>query len=465
MAVNKKSKDSGASCMNINSISQQTSISKWVWNRPIAHPASVCTASAVGVHLRANVGSCQRRLLNEISCCLYGRVAPSGFSDFSKQNGHEAIFNLEFSPHGDILVAACEENSMLLFDPLTTKHITAVRNAHSDCVNCIRFLDSRTFASGSDDTTIALWDIRNLKQKVRCLHGHSNWVKSIEYCQRTRRLVTSAFDGNVVSWDINSYEEKGTPHEKVFYIESLMRTRLTPDCTKLVMSTAGGFYILIHDLDLSTLNSDLAGINFTRHIQLDSLGEEVEGTPAWVCRRAGQSPTRRGRNRMELVADFPEGSKASCISSLVVHPQGWAMISRYTTRDDDAEWTCVHDLQDPVDIQSEGETTGSSTQPAKRLMYYTREPTDGRGYIKELSVSPDGRLICSSYGFGIRLLAFDDHSSELCDIQPQAVRELRQVKFLVRHKSTVLTSRFSPTHCLLVSGSMCGRVAFYQPKL
>ena len=115
--------------------------------------------------------------------------------------------------------------------------------------------------------------------------------------------------------------------------------------------------------------------------------------------------------------------------------------------------------------QSDSGSRGSSTQPAKRLLYYTREPTDGRGYIKELSVSPDGRLLCSSYGYGIRLLAFDDRCSELCDIQPQAVGELQQVKFLVQHKSTVLTSRFSPTHCLLVSGSMCGRVAFYQPKL
>ena len=129
------------------------------------------------------------------------------------------------------------------------------------------------------------------------------------------------------------------------------------------------------------------------------------------------------------------------------------------------QWTCVHDLQDPLPDKSGSSSTTDQSLPPKRLMYYTKEPTDGRGYIKELSVSPDGRLICSSYGYGIRLLAFDSKCSELCDIQPQAVRELQQVKFLVKHKSTVLTSRFSPTHCLLASGSMCGRVAFYHPKL
>lgn len=66
-----------------------------------------------------------------------------------------------------------------------------------------RFLDSRTFASGSDDTNVALWDIRNLKCRIQTLRGHSNWVKSIEYCSRDGLLVTSAFDGNVYTWDIN----------------------------------------------------------------------------------------------------------------------------------------------------------------------------------------------------------------------------------------------------------------------
>ena len=43
-----------------------------------------------------------------------------------------------------------------------------------------RFIDSRIFATASDDMTVALWDVRNLKSKIRVLHGHSNWVKNIE---------------------------------------------------------------------------------------------------------------------------------------------------------------------------------------------------------------------------------------------------------------------------------------------
>lgn len=38
-----------------------------------------------------------------------------------------------------------------------------------------------------------------------------------------------------------------------------MRCRLSPDGSKLVICTTGGYLILIHDLDLNTLARDLHG--------------------------------------------------------------------------------------------------------------------------------------------------------------------------------------------------------------
>lgn len=76
---------------------------------------------------------------------------------------------------------------------------------------CPRFLDNRLFATCSDDTTIALWDLRKLNTKVCTLHGHTSWVKNIEYDTNTRLLVTSGFDGNVIIWDTNRYVAALTP--------------------------------------------------------------------------------------------------------------------------------------------------------------------------------------------------------------------------------------------------------------
>ena len=61
-----------------------------------------------------------------------------------------------------ILAAACEHKSVLLFDPLTRRLVSSIERAHDDCVNCVRFFDSRTFATCSDDCTVALWDSRSV---------------------------------------------------------------------------------------------------------------------------------------------------------------------------------------------------------------------------------------------------------------------------------------------------------------
>jgi WD repeat-containing protein 32 len=78
--------------------------------------------------------------------------------------------------------------------------------------------------------------------------------------------------------------------------------RLTPDNSKMVLSTAGGYIMVIHNLDLTTLNQDLS--------------------------------------------DWPVGNEAEVVSSLHVHPQGWCVVSRNTSNVDKSEWTCVHDIQD-----------------------------------------------------------------------------------------------------------------------
>lgn len=122
-----------------------------------------------------------------------------------------------------------------------------------------RFLDGRMFATCSDDTTIALWDVRNLKKKIRSLLGHSNWVKNIEFSVKDKLLVTSGLDGSIYTWDINSYTEFNLVYQRVFHASGLMRCRLSPDARQMVMCTTGGLLVIIHDLNLSTLAKDLHG--------------------------------------------------------------------------------------------------------------------------------------------------------------------------------------------------------------
>jgi WD40 repeat protein len=53
-----------------------------------------------------------------------------------------------------------------------------VLTRHTGEVNTIDFTpDGRQFASGSDDTTIKIWNLSD-RQELRTLTGHTNWVYS-----------------------------------------------------------------------------------------------------------------------------------------------------------------------------------------------------------------------------------------------------------------------------------------------
>lgn len=252
---------------------------------------------------------------------------------------HGGVFNFDFSKDGSVLGVACERKSVLLFDPFSGKMVAHKNNAHTDCVNCVKFLDNRLFATCSDDTAVALWDLRYLKHNIRTFRGHSNWVKNIEYAADQGLLLTSGFDGCIYTWNINSYSEEEASN-KVFHTSGLMRSKLSPDSSKLLISTHEGYIIVIHNLDLSTLAEDLKGFkpNMYRLMQ------------------RSKTPLRLGlmynhvfeqeKNRVEFLADWPTGNDANIISSLQIHPQGWCAISRNTDSSENAEWTCIHDIQD-----------------------------------------------------------------------------------------------------------------------
>uniref|UniRef100_A0A2K6DL44 DDB1- and CUL4-associated factor 10 n=1 Tax=Macaca nemestrina TaxID=9545 RepID=A0A2K6DL44_MACNE len=287
---------------------------------------------------------------------LYGSIHPAD-SVYLSTRTHGAVFNLEYSPDGSVLTVACEQTEVLLFDPISSKHIKTLSEAHEDCVNNIRFLDNRLFATCSDDTTIALWDLRKLNTKVCTLHGHTSWVKNIEYDTNTRLLVTSGFDGNVIIWDTNRYTEDGCPHKKFFHTRFLMRMRLTPDCSKMLISTSSGYLLILHDLDLTkslevgsypilrarrtTSSSDLTTSS-------SSSGPRVSGSPCHhsdsnssekhmsrASQREGVSP----RNSLEVVTPevLGESDHGNCITSLQLHPKGWATLLRCSSNSDDEE--------------------------------------------------------------------------------------------------------------------------------
>ena len=64
-------------------------------------------------------------------------------------------------------------------------------------------LQSVNFVTASDDNTCAIWDLRNTKERLRTLEGHTGWVKNCEVFGTN--LVTFALDATLRNWDISEF--------------------------------------------------------------------------------------------------------------------------------------------------------------------------------------------------------------------------------------------------------------------
>ena len=227
---------------------------------------------------------------------------------------HGAIFNVKFSPDGRVLVAACENSCVQVYDPIQYNRKCDVIQAHSGCVNCIHFLDTKTFVTGSDDKTIRIWDLRKLNGPIHVLKGHKGWVKNTEFDTSTGLLVSSSFDQTVRTWNINKPVDGKIESVVVMKQRELIRATLAKDCSKLFLGlTEGNGILVIHDLNLEKISHDL--LRPSLH-----------------------------RNRVELLYKCPED--IWCVYSIDVHPFNWCIAARFVSRDDADEKLCTYDIQD-----------------------------------------------------------------------------------------------------------------------
>ncbi|KAM7360960.1 DDB1- and CUL4-associated factor 10 homolog [Cochliomyia hominivorax] len=331
------------------------SLHRWLHRREYGLPSN-----------RGDFDNIMHRVYSSINDFEHWNDLPNRTSDYG------AVFNLEFSPKGNVLVAACEKKSILLFDAINQRQTYKIKEAHTDNVNCIKFLDERMFATCSDDTTVALWDLRYLKMKVRSLHGHSNWVKNIEYSNKDNLLVTSGFDGSIFTWDINSHTEQGLIYQKVFHTSGLMRCRIAPDCTKLVICSTGGYLMIIHNLDLTTLHKDLNGFRPSIY-RLMQMGHQYIPQAAKFDHVFSK---KQKKNRVELVTDFPEENDAEVVLALQIHPQGHSILSRNISHDERTEWSCIHDInEEPGDITERIKEEHISSRRKRKIQCDSDEET------------------------------------------------------------------------------------------
>ena len=417
--------------------------------------------------LSSRCKSCDRPLIqDQLYPYLYRNLQTKGGVQSSR---HGSVFNIKFSPTDKLALGVCSGHSVVGYDPRTCvgKPVSEISPAHGNCVNCITFINDCLFATCSDDMTIRLWDLRNLGTCSRVLTGHRNWVKNIEFDHRSNRLFSVAFYDGVREWDFNDLEQynaRDDPNNLALSLNNPVRMRIAPDGSKMFISTRKSKCLIIDRFNGATLSKTNSLVT---DILQNSEKRELEDM-------------RHNRPAVYLMCNDQGIHNFRAIMSIEFHPCSSLAAIRYVDiREEEiaSERTSMYDFG--LSSKNCYKSHYSYKESASKYFKIIDEEIVGEtvDFIKEFCFSPDGRVIASPHGNGVRLLAVDDsctlmevYSDDRCPHEgKQIAPELCVVNDLSAANqaftSPVLSCRFANHDFILATGGYSGEFLFHQPRL
>jgi WD40 repeat protein len=116
--------------------------------------------------------------------------------------GHGApVDAVAFSPGGDRVVTAAEDDTAALWDAGTGARLAVLRG-HGDWVVAAAFSpDGELLVTASNDGTARLWSART-GVLLRSLEGHRDRLTAVAFAPDGTRAVTASYDGTARIWDV-----------------------------------------------------------------------------------------------------------------------------------------------------------------------------------------------------------------------------------------------------------------------
>ncbi|KAI4456008.1 u5 small nuclear ribonucleoprotein 40 kda protein [Holotrichia oblita] len=126
------------------------------------------------------------------------------FSPIMLLEGHEGdIFTLEFHPEGQYLASSGFDRRIFLWSVYGECENLSVLSGHTGAVMELHFSsDGSHIYTASTDHTLGLWDIAT-GQRIKKFKGHTTFVNSVQGARRGPQLLVSGSDDSTVRlWDI-----------------------------------------------------------------------------------------------------------------------------------------------------------------------------------------------------------------------------------------------------------------------
>jgi DDB1- and CUL4-associated factor 11 len=127
-------------------------------------------------------------------------------SGFFSRHGSFGVWSMRFSGEGRELVAGTSANSIIVYDIESRRTVLEIPG-HDEDVNAVCFGDASSphiIYSGSDDTTLKVWDRRSMgdSREAGAFCGHTEGLTYIDSKGDGRYILSNAKDQSMKLWDL-----------------------------------------------------------------------------------------------------------------------------------------------------------------------------------------------------------------------------------------------------------------------